>query len=56
MRLWVSFEFSIINEKLFFHSWATPAQHLHVTKLKPKSTTVESEFDLKVYERNLQVR
>ncbi|XP_031624189.1 uncharacterized protein LOC116341336 [Contarinia nasturtii] len=35
--------------------WAVPAKDLHVTKLKANSETVESEFKLKIYERNMQV-
>lgn len=36
-------------------SWATPSQHMFVTKLKPQSTTVDGEFNLRIYERNIQV-
>lgn len=41
--------------EIYHFSWATPAKQLHVTKLKMKSTTVEGEYDLKIYERNVQV-
>lgn len=56
------FSFGITPQKLyilkyvFCFSWATPAQHLYITKLKPQSTTVDGEYKLKVYERNIQVQ
>lgn len=37
------------------HSWATPAQQLKVVRFKPASTALESEYQLNVYERNVQV-
>nr|XP_026485480.1 39S ribosomal protein L48, mitochondrial [Vanessa tameamea] len=36
-------------------SWATPAQQLNVQRFKPGSTAVESDYHLKIYERNVQV-
>ncbi|XP_041988248.1 39S ribosomal protein L48, mitochondrial [Aricia agestis] len=35
--------------------WATPAQQLKVQRFKPASTAVDSEYNLQVYERNVQV-
>lgn len=35
--------------------WALPPKHLQVTTLKPKSDLVESQFDLRLYERVIQV-
>lgn len=35
--------------------WALPPKHLQVTLLKPKSELLESQFDLKLYERVIQV-
>jgi large subunit ribosomal protein L48 len=36
-------------------SWATPHQALKIQKYKPQSSLVETEYDLNVYERNVQV-
>ncbi|XP_075233545.1 mitochondrial ribosomal protein L48 [Lycorma delicatula] len=36
-------------------SWATPATTTKVNKFKPLSTVVDSEFNLTLYERNVQV-
>ncbi|CAD0199828.1 unnamed protein product [Chrysodeixis includens] len=36
-------------------SWATPAQQLKVQRYKPKGTAVDAEYQLNVYERNVQV-
>ncbi|CAK1601032.1 unnamed protein product [Parnassius mnemosyne] len=35
--------------------WATPAQQLKVQRFKPKSTVIDAEYNLNVYERNVQV-
>ncbi|CAH2108282.1 unnamed protein product [Euphydryas editha] len=35
--------------------WATPAQQIKVQRFKPGSTAVESEYQLNIYERNVQV-
>ncbi|CAH2076384.1 unnamed protein product, partial [Iphiclides podalirius] len=35
--------------------WATPAQQLKVQRFKPKGTVVDAEYNLNVYERNVQV-
>lgn len=40
---------------MFFISWATPAQQLKVQRFKPGGTALESEYQLNVYERNVQV-
>lgn len=48
--------FNIKHYSTVFFSWATPPQHMFVTKLKPQSTTVDGEFNLKIYERNIQVK
>jgi len=36
-------------------AWVQPAQNLRVTKLKPESNVVDSEYLLNVYERNVQI-
>lgn len=36
-------------------SWATPAQQLKVQRFKPKGTVVDAEYNLNIYERNVQV-
>ncbi|XP_047992324.1 uncharacterized protein LOC125231024 [Leguminivora glycinivorella] len=36
-------------------SWATPAQQLKVQRFKPGGTIVDAEYNLNVYERNVQV-
>jgi len=36
-------------------SWATPCKNFKVTKLKPESVTVETEYFLNLYERNVQI-
>ncbi|XP_063538254.1 uncharacterized protein LOC134747588 [Cydia strobilella] len=36
-------------------SWATPAQKLKVQRFKPGGTIVDTEYNLSVYERNVQV-
>ncbi|XP_014356798.2 uncharacterized protein LOC106709492 [Papilio machaon] len=35
--------------------WATPAQQLKVQRYKPRGTVVDAEYNLNVYERNVQV-
>ncbi|XP_045447776.1 uncharacterized protein LOC123656096 [Melitaea cinxia] len=35
--------------------WATPAERTKVQRFKPGSTAVESEYQLNIYERNVQV-
>lgn len=45
----------IISLHFLVKSWATPAQRLQVTRLKPKSPIVDAEYKLAVYERNIQV-
>lgn len=48
--------YSMLIFNILFFSWATPAVDWQITKLKPKSTTPEGEYKLKMYERNVQVR
>ncbi|KAJ8895824.1 hypothetical protein PR048_001162 [Dryococelus australis] len=36
-------------------SWAVPPQHLQIQKFKPRSSIVDSEYKLLVYERNVQI-
>ncbi|CAL8111273.1 unnamed protein product [Orchesella dallaii] len=36
-------------------SWGTPCKNLKVTKLKPESTSVETDYLLSLYERNVQI-
>ncbi|ODM99696.1 39S ribosomal protein L48, mitochondrial [Orchesella cincta] len=36
-------------------SWATPCKNLRVTKLKPESAVVDSEYLLNLFERNVQI-
>ncbi|XP_012545314.1 uncharacterized protein LOC101739219 [Bombyx mori] len=35
--------------------WATPAQQLKVQRFKPGSTALDAEYQLNIYERNVQV-
>ena len=35
--------------------WATPCEKLHIQTFKPKSSKVEANYHLQVYERNIQV-
>ncbi|XP_026463194.1 uncharacterized protein LOC113365868 [Ctenocephalides felis] len=35
--------------------WATPGQYFKIQKLKPKSSAIETEYQLCVYERNVQI-
>ncbi|KAJ0175577.1 hypothetical protein K1T71_008736 [Dendrolimus kikuchii] len=35
--------------------WATPAQQLKVQRFKPGGTVIDAEYNLNVYERNVQV-
>lgn len=35
--------------------WAVPPRHLTVVKYKPQGTVVDSEYKLKLYERNVQI-
>ncbi|VVD04607.1 uncharacterized protein LOC126971705 [Leptidea sinapis] len=35
--------------------WATPAKQLNIQRFKPGGTVVDSEYQLNVYERNVQV-
>lgn len=35
--------------------WGLPAQQMQVTKLKPRSDIVESQFHLKLYQRVIQI-
>uniref|UniRef100_A0A6M2DMR1 Putative 28s ribosomal protein s10 mitochondrial n=1 Tax=Xenopsylla cheopis TaxID=163159 RepID=A0A6M2DMR1_XENCH len=35
--------------------WATPGQYFKIQKLKPKTSAVETEYKLCIYERNLQI-
>nr|XP_018916804.1 PREDICTED: 39S ribosomal protein L48, mitochondrial [Bemisia tabaci] len=35
--------------------WALPPQHLKVKKFMPRSAITDSEYDLKIYERNVQI-
>lgn len=39
-----------------FCRWATPGQKFAVTKLKEHSQIAESEYQLTVHERNIQVK
>jgi len=36
-------------------SWATPCKKLKINRLFPESTHIESEYQLNVYERNVQI-
>ncbi|KAK5644238.1 hypothetical protein RI129_008083 [Pyrocoelia pectoralis] len=37
------------------NGWAVPAQHLQINTYKPNTDIVNSQFDLRVYERTLQI-
>ncbi|XP_055337976.1 39S ribosomal protein L48, mitochondrial-like [Paramacrobiotus metropolitanus] len=39
----------------FIKKWATPAESKRVTTFKPQSTLVEHEYDMVMYERNVQI-
>ncbi|ROT82415.1 hypothetical protein C7M84_024418 [Penaeus vannamei] len=36
-------------------SWATPCEKIHIQTFKPRSVKVESEYDLHVYQRTVQL-
>lgn len=36
-------------------SWGVPAAHSHILRYKPKSSVIDSEYKLKLFERNIQV-
>ncbi|CAG7827189.1 unnamed protein product [Allacma fusca] len=36
-------------------AWGTPCKCLRVTRLKPDSSVIDSEYQLRVYERNVQL-
>ncbi|XP_042885705.1 uncharacterized protein LOC122261935 [Penaeus japonicus] len=36
-------------------SWATPCQKVHIQTYKPRSVKIESEYDLQIYQRTVQL-